>query len=359
MTAINNNSLRILIIRLSAIGDVLHATSVVHNLRIKYPKAHISWLVSPPADILLKNNPDIDELIIWDRRPTDKAVANFKILTALKFIRQAKMLLKKYHFDIVLDIQGLFLTGLLARFTDAPRRIGIHERHEGNFLFMTEMAPKPESSHKIKHYLTALAPLGIKKSDFAAGLILKLPPNHQDIAAQFWRAHNISLDKKKPLLMVNVLTTWEDKNYPPNKFAIALNALPKNIQIIFCGSKNDNATIKIVQGKMNRESLSIAGETSLIELAILLKTAALLLTSDTGPLYLAEAVGCRTLSLWGPTHPAIYGPLTGNNEFIISPHNCTACCKTHCQYKTNACMNAIEPLVIAAKLQELLDIKNP
>ena len=55
MTAINNNSLRILIIRLSAIGDVLHATSVVHNLRIKYPKAHISWLVSPPADILLKN----------------------------------------------------------------------------------------------------------------------------------------------------------------------------------------------------------------------------------------------------------------------------------------------------------------
>lgn len=359
MTAISNNALRILIIRLSAIGDVLHATSVVHNLRIKYPKAHISWLVSPPADMLLKNNPDIDELIIWDRRPSDTAVAKFKILTALKFIRQAKKLLKKYHFDIVLDIQGLFLTGLLAKFTDAPRRIGIHERHEGNFLFMTEMAPKPTSPHKIKHYLTALAPLGVKNSDFIAGLILNLPPNFGAIAAKFWRDNNIALNPSQPLLMVNILTTWEDKNYPPDKFALALDALPKNIQIVFCGTKSDNLAIAAAQKKMHRDSLSIAGKTSLIELAMLLKTATLLLTSDTGPLYLAEAVGCKTLSLWGPTHPAIYGPLTSGHEFIISPHSCTACCKTRCRYKTNACMNAIAPKAIAAKLNALLNIKNP
>jgi hypothetical protein len=107
-------------------------------------------------------------------------------------------------------------------------------------------------------------------------------------------------------------------------------------------------------GDVPNKVLSIAGETSLQQLAALMHTATLLLTGDTGPLYLAEGAGLRTLSLWGPTHPDIYGPLTGGHTFILSPHSCTACCKTHCPHKTNACMNAIPPAVVHAKLCELL-----
>ena len=80
----------------------------------------------------------------------------------------------------------------------------------------------------------------------------------------------------------------------------------------------------------------------------------MLLTGDTGPLYIAAGVGLPTLSLWGPTHPDIYGPLNGPHEFILTPYSCHSCCKTHCRKKTNDCMKAIEPETVKNKLTQLL-----
>ena len=128
---------RILVVRLSAIGDVLHSTAVVHNLKRLVPDCHVTWLVSPPASILLENNPDIDRLLVWDRRTFDKAAQHLDLRTVRQTLKEAAALLHQYEFDIALDIQGLFLSGMLTRMSRAPRRIGIHERHEGNFLFMT------------------------------------------------------------------------------------------------------------------------------------------------------------------------------------------------------------------------------
>ena len=346
---------KILIVRLSAIGDVLHATSVIHNLKRLRPDCHLTWLVSPPADSLLQGNPDIDHLLVWDRRRMDKAFAGLKFKKVIACLKEARSLMAPYHFDVALDIQGLFLSGLLTRLSGAPWRIGIHERHEGNFLFMTEMAPDITDRHKIRRYATALQPLGIGPDDFHPGLVLALPDKLHAFAETFWQSHGIKLhDPAHPLLMVNTRTTWPDKNWAPENFGHALRSLPESIQIVFSGAPGDEAYIRKAQQALGRPALSIAGETSLLELAALLHTADLLLTGDTGPLYIAEAVGTTTVSLWGPTHPDIYGPLTSGHHFILSPHGCTACCKTHCRYKTNACMHAIKPAAVTAKLKELL-----
>lgn len=377
---------RILVLRLSAIGDVLHATAVVRTLREKYPRAHITWLVSPPADSLLRDNPDIDRLLVWDRRPVDAAFASGHVLEFIRLVRAAKSQFAGLEFDVALDIQGLFMTGVLALFSGASRRIGIHERHEGNPLFMTEMARDIADPHKIHRYLTALEPLGIERTDFTPGLVLPLPTDSADFAARFWAEHGITPDyerlralksacaavtstiaeqgttanekrsERRPLLLVNIRTTWPDKNYPPEKFAAALAPLPASVQIVFCGAPGDRPYIEQAQAAINHPTLSIAGETSLLELAALIKSATLLLTADTGPLHIADAVGARTLSLWGPTHPDIYGPLTEGHTFILTPHDCHSCCKTHCRHKTNACINAIEPTVITERLTELLKL---
>ena len=345
----------ILIVRLSAIGDVLHATSIVHNLKRLHPDCHITWLVSPPANLLLQDNPDIDRLLVWDRHRIDQAFAGLKLSTVLACLKEARALLAPYHFDVALDIQGLFLSGLLTRLSGAPRRIGIHERHEGNFLFMTEMAPDIADRHKIRRYATALQPLGIDPEDFQPGLVLHLPDELEPFVETFWTAHGIRLhDPAHPLLMVNTRTTWPDKNWLPANFGHALRSLPESVQIVFTGAPGDEPYIREAQQTLNRASLSIAGQTSLIQLAALIRSADLLLTGDTGPLYIAEAVGTTTLSLWGPTHPDIYGPLTPGHHFILSPHGCTACCKTHCKYKTNACMHAIKPAAVTTKVKELL-----
>ncbi|MBP3781194.1 MAG: glycosyltransferase family 9 protein [Selenomonas sp.] len=342
----------ILIIRLSAIGDVLHATTVARHLKGLRPACHLTWLVSPPADKMLEGNPFIDEILVWDRRPLDEAVAAFDIKSAYREIKKARSLLKERHFDIVLDIQGLFLTGILARLASARRRIGIHERHEGNSLFMTEMAPDISSPHKVHRYLSALIPLGFDMSDFTPGLTMKLPATLAGFAEKFWQERGI--DTGRPILMVTIRTTWPDKNWEPQNFGLALQKIPEDVQIVFSGSASDEVFIREAQQHLNRPSLSIAGQTNLQELAALLKTASLLLSCDTGPLHIADAVGCQTLSLWGPTQPDVYGPLTAGHTFIISPHSCRRCLKTKCKYKTNACMKAIKPETVAQKLCELL-----
>ena len=347
---------RILVVRLSAIGDVLHSTAVVHNLKRLVPDCHVTWLVSPPASILLENNPDIDRLLVWDRRTFDKAAAHLDLRTVRQTLKEAAALLHQYEFDIALDIQGLFLSGMLTRMSRAPRRIGIHERHEGNFLFMTEMAPDIPERHKIRRYMTALVPLGIGPEDFMPGLVLKLPDTYDGFAETFFADKKVTLhDPQQPLLLVNTRTTWPDKNWPPEFFGRALANLPENIQIVFTGAPSDQVYIERAQQEMEgRASLSIAGQTSLLELATIFRESDLLLTGDTGPLYIAEAVGLPTLSLWGPTHPGIYGPLTKGHHFILSPHECTACCKTKCRHRSNACMNAIKPGTVTKALLELL-----
>ena len=353
---------RILLIRLSAIGDVLHATSVAHNLKLFLPDAHLAWLCSPPADDLLRGNPDVDEILSWDRREFDEAVATHKFGRAFKSLRAARRLFKEHGpFDAVLDIQGLFLTGILSLLTGCQRRIGIHERHEGNPLFMTEMAPDIADPHKIRRYLTALMPLGWQQEDFVPGTVLPLAQDWESYAKGFWRTHGI--DPQKPLLMVNIRTTWPDKHLTPKAFGqlLAYAHIPEDFQLIFPGAPNDKPYIEETFNYLKEKApekfskaICIAGETTLRELAALIKSATLFLTCDTGPLYVAEAVGTPTFSLWGPTLPTIYGPLTPGHHFYLSPYECKACCKTKCP-KGNACMEAIEPKEAAKELEKVLN----
>lgn len=347
---------RILVVRLSAIGDVLHSTAVVHNLKRLCPSCHITWLVSPPASLLLEGNPDIDRLLVWDRRPFDEAARHLDLHKLRQALKEARQILAPWQFDIALDIQGLFLSGLLTHMSHAPRRIGIHERHEGNFLFMSEMAPNIPDRHKIRRYMTALYPLGIEAGDFEPGLVLRVPASAEDFAQEILARYGIAVhEPSRPLLLVNVRTTWPDKNWPPVSFGEALKELPDNIQIVFTGAPADIPYIQEAQQAMgSRHSLSLAGKTNLKQLAGVFQNADLLLTGDTGPLYIAEAVGLPTLSLWGPTHPDIYGPLTKGHHFILTPNDCHSCCKTKCRHKTNACMNAIKPSVVRDALLKLL-----
>lgn len=348
---------RILIIRLSAIGDVLHAMPVAASLRRALPKAHIAWLISPPADELLAACSAIDERIVWDRRPFDRAVAHGRLIEAFRLLREAHALLAPRRFDIVLDVQGLLLTGILARISGAKRRIGVRERHEGGGFFMTEKAPQMTEPHKVRRYLAALAPLGVEHTD--TRITLRLPAALAGFAAQFFAARGILLSR--PILLVSLCTTWQSKAWPPERFVAALAALPETVQIVFLGSTADRRIIEEATAALQKAwrgtAVSVAGETSLLETAALMQKATLLLCPDTGPLHIAAAVGLATLSLWGPTRPTIYGPLHGRNFFIETPYPCAPCCKTRCPHGSNECMRAIETEAVAKKLREVLSME--
>lgn len=341
--------MNVLIVKLSSIGDVLHSTTTVHNLRLNYPNAHITWLVSPPSSNLLEANPDIDELLIWDRCEFDIAFKNFNLKQMWQSLKKFKSILSGKHFDIVLDIQSLFLTGILCHMVNAPRKIGIHERHEGNSFFMTETVQLTDEIHKVKRYLSVLQPLGI--SNYQLGLILKIPSRLNDFAQNFWKDHSINLTQ--PIMFVHMITSWQSKNWFAERYVEVLNSLPNKIQIVFSGSIHDEIDIETVRSQLKIKSISIAGKTELIELATLFQTADLLLTCDTGILYIAEAIGLKTISLWGPTNPAMYGPLTTGHSMIITPNHCKFCCKSKCKQKNNACMKAIDSKIVTKTVLEV------
>ncbi len=345
----------LLIVRLSAIGDVIQSTTLAKNLKRLRPDCHITWLASPPAAELLEENPCIDRLLVWDRHPFDEASAHGRLSKVISLLREARSLLRQYDYDIALDIQCLFLTGILTRLSGARRCIGIKERHEGNRFFMTEVAPAIPAPHKIRHYMTSLLPLGFRWADFRPGTCIRLREEERQWAQDFLQQQGLQTNNSAaPLLLVAIRTTWEDKHPAPEVFARALAPLPESVQMVFVGAKSDVPHIEVCRTLIPQKTHSLAGKLTLRELSALMEKATLLLCCDSGPLYIAEAVGLATLSLWGPTHPSIYGPLTAGHRFLLTTSECAACCKTKCRLGTNACMKAIEPQRITEALCECL-----
>ena len=324
-------------------------SAVAENIKKHYHGTHLTWLASPPAAEILRHNPHIDRLLVWDRRPLDKAFAARKFGTVWRELKKVKEIFRPYDFDIAVDLQSLLLTGIITYLSNAPRRIGIHDRHEGNSFFMTEMAPKIANPHRLCRYMTALQSFGI--DEYSPRPLVNVTADMRKDARRFWLAHDI--DDTKPILMVSVSTSTRNKTWPSDNFGIALLGVPSDVQIVFCGLKEDIPAIKKAQSHV-RGTWCIAGETTLHELAGLFASATLLLTADSGPLHLAEAVGLKTVSLWGPTTPEIYGPLTAGHTFITATGSCVGCLKFVCKKKNYACMKSISPEIVRDKLQEIL-----
>ena len=222
---------RILIIRLSAIGDVLHATPVARALRRALPAAHIAWPARPPADELLAACPEIDELLVWDRRPFDRAVAHGRFLEAFRLLHEARALLAPRRFDVAFDVQDLLLTGILARLSGAPRRIGVHDRPAGAGFFMTAKAPKMAEPHKVRRYLASLAPPGIVNEE--TRIALQLPAALAGLAAPFFPARATA--PERPIVLVSLYATWQIKDGPPVRFCAAPAAHTEDDDSVYLG----------------------------------------------------------------------------------------------------------------------------
>lgn len=345
------NNQRILIIRLSSIGDVLHATPVAKALKEAYPNCHITWLVSKLSASLLSNNPYIDQVHVWSREEFEQAAGKYQLGTLRKLWHQLKTFFKENHFDIVLDIHGLFLTGMIAAYSKAPRRIGMANTRELNRFFMTEQASPIASDHVIKRYLSVLSPLHIHTSE--EQMTLNLTADLHKFAEDFLAKNHINPQKK--LLMINPKTSWSSKNWDNENFAKLIDLLAPDIQILLCGSIQDKNDADKITALCHRPLFDAVGKTSLLELAALIYRTDLLLTGDTGALHIATALQIPTISLWGPTRPEQYGPLVPNHIVIRSTHSCVACHKTKCPKGKNDCLQTIRAELVAEKINSILN----
>jgi lipopolysaccharide heptosyltransferase I len=293
----------ILIIKPSALGDIVFALPAFATLRASFPQARISWLVRKEFAPLLECVTGLDEIILFDRKLLGKwwhsrqAFAEFRAF--LKRLRHSR-------FDLVLDLQGLFRTAFFAWQTGCTRRFGMSQTREGASLFYTRrVLPPEESNHLVDYYNKIVSEAGaaILRTDYPI-----VPPAQ---AVESVRGKLIAAGlADKPYAVLILGSAHASKCWPVERFAATARRLAREygFAIVAAGSKSEQSLAQAVQEKAQIPIVSLAGQTSIPELAALLKGARLVLSNDTGPGHIAAAMDVPTVVIFGHTNPSRVGP---------------------------------------------------
>jgi len=339
---------KVLIIRLSSIGDVIHCTPVARSLKISWPDCKITWLVGEVSAELLRDNPYIDEIIVWSREKFEKYLRSFEFQKALAMWTSLKEQLSAKSFDVVLDIHGLFLTGMIAKLARTDRRIGMSQAKELNSFFMTETAA-PCGLHITDKYLGVLRPLGISSIDHQ--MFLAISEEERVFAQNFLAVERIGPHEK--FLIVIPGTTWLSKNWPTDLFAQTIQILCKEFKIVMCGGKAEVELGRKIQEQAGVPMINAVGKTGLLEMAALIEKGAVVIAGDTGPLHIAAALMVPTVSIFGPTNPITYAPLGQGNAIVVNNLPCSFCHKVICPQGNAICMSSITPQAVADQVHSV------
>ncbi len=313
--------LKVAIVKLSSLGDVIHALPVARALRQAYPAAHLTWIVEAREYAILRDHPDLDAVVpvdtrLWRRliwRPVGARQVWDKLGRLTTRIRASR-------FDVTLDLQGLIKSGLLTAYTGAPLRIGFSagwSREWLNCLFTNRhVTPPPSAVHVVEQYLALLGPLGVTPP--APEFHVPTRPEAERRMEEFLGEQGV---KRRDLLVaLNPGAGRESKRWPVANFralAERLGAEPGVRLLLLWGPDEIHMARQIRDGLSARAIL--APPTDLDELSALLRRCALMVANDTGPLHLAAAVGTPALGLFGPTKAARNGPYGGHCRGLQSP----------------------------------------
>ena len=335
--------MRILITKPSSLGDVVHALPTVNLIRRRFTDAHIAWLINDSFASLLKNCRLINERIEFPRE-------HFKRITHLPRFLGFLQCLREHNFDLVVDLQGLFRSGLMTAATRAPRRVGLSDAREGAWLFYNDIVTVTRA-HAVERYLCAAKHLGCDTAPIES----PLGSSAEDSAY---------IDKlltgrvpPGPLIAVNGATRWPTKLWGDEKFAALIHQLPPERGVL-TGSTADAPRIDKILSTFHSPlpaPLNLAGKTDLAQLAELFRRCAVVISNDSGPMHLAAAVGTPVVAVFGPTDPALTGPYGSRHVVLRSGIPCSPCMKPRCTHKPRMeCMTPVTVEQVLAAVQPFL-----
>jgi heptosyltransferase-1 len=335
---------RILLVKLSSFGDVIHALPTLEALREAYPTGHITWLVEAAYAPLLSGHPALDEVWIAPRlRP-----AEFFSGSNPAALRRLLQQLRAQPFDLVVDVQGLFKSALWVALAQSPRKVGYDRTRELSYLPLTEGVPPfdPEA-HAVRRYLNLAHYLGAPPAPprFRLGLDAAA-----DIAALF------PAGTGAPLVVLHPGARWASKLWPPASWAnLAEWFHAQGFQIAVTGSPADQELAADITAQGRAPLINLTGRTSLAQLAGILRKTRLAVTTDTGVMHLAAALGTPVTALFGPTAPWRTGPFGPGHQVVRLNLPCSPCFKRHCP--APRCLTDLTPEMVAAACEKILSVR--
>jgi heptosyltransferase I len=363
---------KILLIKLSAVGDVIHTIPVLNKLRRRYPSAQLDWLVTPAIAELLRHNPAITNVIEFAREDWSRA------WTPAPFVSYARLAakLRANGYDLVIDMHGQFRTAVFALATGAPVRIGFDRprarvwdasprtfsaearKHawqgarEGSWLAYTDHIPVPTLDlHAVDRYLSVGPILGLEEDppDFSFPIPQAASANIESLLHR----HDIA---GAPLVAMAPGTIWETKHWGTDKFAeVARHFLQKGFAVALMGSRRERVVCEEV-ARLAPGSVDVAGETTLTELAALVRRSAISVTNDSGPMHLAVALGRPVVSVFGPTDPIWIGPYGRADAVLRAGVPCSPCLLrqlSRCRYD-HVCMENVSASAVIERMERVL-----
>lgn len=298
----------ILIIKPSSLGDIVQTLPALSALRRSFPDAEISWLVRPEFAPLLDNHPDLTRIIPFDRRYLAKMWYHPGALVA--FLGLCRRL-RRSKFDAVFDFQGLFRTAFLARVSGCRNRFGLANAREFAALLYTHKVPQPpDCIHVVDCYLRVVQAAGV--CDLDVEFTLPSDPAADDTIAALLADHEVNANNYAVLVPGS---THPDKCWPVERFAALADVLAHkhNLSIVATGTESEAQQVRSIEDSANVPVANFAGRTSITELIALMASARLVVSNDTGPGYVAAALGTPIVMIFGRTNPARLGPYGRKN----------------------------------------------
>ena len=314
---------KILLIRLSSLGDIVLTTPAIRAVRAQLPDAYIAMLVGKQSAEVLRENPHLNEIITFDRFAKDKDTG--------EMLRTVRML-RERAFTLAIDLQRKFRTALLMYFSGATERIG-------KGALCTVRVPEQGNKHATAHYFDLLHAAGIPAVDQRLELFFA-ESEYADASRRFDTAGVTQTGLK-----VGVFpgAGWKLREWMPDRFAAIGDRLVQhfNAEVLIFGGQKESELVHTVANLMDARAIPFAGTLQIRELAACIEKCDLFLTNDTGPMHIAAAVGTPTVSLFGPGNHIRFQPLGGLHQTIRHDVPCNPCKQFTDKCKDNICMKKI------------------
>lgn len=341
--AIEKEIKKILVIRLSALGDAIHTLPAVYALRKKFPDAQIDWIIEDKAAAFAENNPLINNIFIINRK-------NFSLKSFIQLIKK----IRKEKYDAALDFQQLFKSGLILGLSGAKRRITLDKGRELSGLFADEIIKTgrelfDKNYHVIKRNLDLTKALGCREDEIKFAI-----PDFSDRYSAEIKEQLTALDGKKKTIAIAPATTWDNKHWTIQGWRDAIKEFKDSCNIVITAQKKDSTLVSKILDGLDGSIINLTGKTSLADLVYIYKKADLLISLDSGSTHTAWAAGAKAvISLFFASSALRTAPFGKNYISLSADIKCAPCMKKKCRLKSekNKCTGLIssKDVINAAK----------
>jgi lipopolysaccharide heptosyltransferase I len=351
------DSQKFLILRLSAVGDVIRTLPAAKALKGHCPSSSITWVVEEPSQAFLKSQPEVDEVILFPRKRWTEGMKSLrKIWGTIGEMRGFVKDLRMRKFDVVLDFHGILKSGLLSFLSGSPKRIGFDRRStkEGNFLFSNVKVKLPkEKISRFGRNLALLKGIELEVKEPKCGLYI--PLEDREYVGSFLKTSSGSFTR--PLIAIHPGTSAKAvfKRWMPDQYAQLADRLVRELKatVFFTWGHGEREWVEGIRKEMKEHSFLGPKTESLTQLGEVYRYCDLYIGGDTGPMHIASLMGIPVVVIYGPTDPIENEPM-GNHIKVRKEVGCNPCHEYSC--KELLCIKAISADEVFKATKSLLGL---